>query len=171
MKRTASQDAPESSVRGERAKKANLPIVAPLAPQANVQSPSAARAVIVELPLPPKECHQNFRGAHATRERMVAVRYARYLAWQTATQLSTTGGYGLLPEWERCAVSLAFRFPDARRRDIWNFAGACKAFLDGLADAGVMADDSDIVYGQVSAVIDRHVSGVTITIMPIAEGE
>jgi hypothetical protein len=34
-----------------------------------------------------------------------------------------------------------------------------------------MADDSDIVYGQVSAVIDRHVSGVTITIMPIAEGE
>lgn len=127
-----------------------------------------ARAIMLTLPLPPKECHQNFRGAHVTRERMAAVRDARYWAWAAATKLSET--YGLLPQWDRCAVSLAFRFPDARRRDIWNFAGACKAYLDGLADAGVMADDSGIVFGQVSAVIDRGNPGVTITITPM-EGE
>jgi hypothetical protein len=75
------------------------------------------------------------------------------------------------PRWTRCSVSLAFRFPDRRRRDIFNYAGACKPYLDGLVDAGVMADDSGIEWGEISRCIDREHPGVTIKIEPITEKE
>jgi Holliday junction resolvase RusA-like endonuclease len=126
-------------------------------------------SVSFDLPLPPKECHQNRSGrTTGWRETARVVREARDFACLTSLMQST---YEMCPRWRRCSVSLLFRFPDRRRRDLFNYAGACKPYLDGLVDAGVMADDSGIEWGEISRCIDREHPGVTIKIEPITEKE
>jgi Holliday junction resolvase RusA-like endonuclease len=65
-------------------------------------------------------------------------------------------------------VDVHFRYPDKRRRDLFNFAAACKQYLDGLCDAGVYRDDSGIVWGTLSCEVDREAPGVTITVTEMA---
>lgn len=42
----------------------------------------------------------------------------------------------------RCVVSVAFGLPDRRTRDLDNLIASAKPLLDGLVDAGILADDS-----------------------------
>ena len=53
---------------------------------------------------------------------------------------------GIAPPLESAAVRLTFRFPDRRKRDRDNLVARCKAIFDGLQDAGVVRDDSDITH-------------------------
>ena len=49
------------------------------------------------------------------------------------------------PRWKEAIWSATFYFKDARRRDKDNFISAMKAHRDGVADAGVVENDSGFV--------------------------
>jgi hypothetical protein len=42
---------------------------------------------------------------------------------------------------ERAAVHYRFEFPDRRRRDAANYIQACKPYIDGIVDSGLIVDD------------------------------
>lgn len=73
--------------------------------------------------------------------------------------------------YERAHVICAIRFPTNHRRDVGNFYGTAKACLDGIVDAGLLPDDSDVhVLGPD---MRRHIPNgsplVTITIRPLED--
>lgn len=45
------------------------------------------------------------------------------------------------PQLERAHITLCWRVPDMRRRDLDNLAGTLKPCLDALVDEGVLPDD------------------------------
>ena len=48
--------------------------------------------------------------------------------------------------WPSASVQATFYFKDARRRDRDNLLASCKAVFDGIADAGLVANDADFTY-------------------------
>lgn len=63
-------------------------------------------------------------------------------AWRTATAATIDRGW--FPDHYRHAhITVAIRFPTNHRRDVGNYYPTAKAIVDGLVDAGVLADDSD----------------------------
>jgi Holliday junction resolvase RusA-like endonuclease len=74
-------------------------------------------------------------------------------------------------QYDRAHITIAYRFPNNRRRETSNLQPTSKAIVDGLVDAGVIPDDSDeFVVGPDNR---RHVPNgsplVTITIRAIEE--
>lgn len=79
--------------------------------------------------------------------------------WRDAGAIYAKAGH--LPRFERVHILALLRFPNAIRRDPNNWAPTTKAVVDGLVDAGVLADDSsrqiegpdhrlgDVIRGQV----------------------
>ena len=128
----------------------------------------SSRGVSINLPLPPQECHQNRSGRTDGWRTAATVQHAARLAGMIVATQTLEGR--VPPRWERCSVTAAFRYPDARRRDLFNMAGAIKNYLDGIGDAGIYRDDSGIVRGELSCEIDRERPGVTISIHPV-EGD
>jgi hypothetical protein len=124
----------------------------------------APRAIIVELPLPPKECWPNRQRVHWR---------TRYDAQVTAGQWAMIAAISVVgfdaPHWERCRASILFRWPDARKRDLDGALGACKPYLDALAGVGIYRDDAGIVEMTLRAEIDRANPGVVITVWEVAE--
>lgn len=45
---------------------------------------------------------------------------------------------------DRVRIVATISYPDRRRRDVGNLAPTVKAIVDGLTDAGVLADDDDL---------------------------
>lgn len=43
---------------------------------------------------------------------------------------------------DSAGVTYRFLLPNARRRDVANLVAACKPYIDGIVDAGVLPDDS-----------------------------
>ena len=61
--------------------------------------------------------------------------------WTNAVQWAIKAqGYKLPRPFERAIVTIAYYFPDNRRRDPDNYSG--KLLLDGLTRGGLIADDS-----------------------------
>jgi Holliday junction resolvase RusA-like endonuclease len=50
------------------------------------------------------------------------------------------------PLWKRASVQLAWTFTDTRKRDQDNLLARCKAYFDGLRDAGLIDDDSGLTH-------------------------
>lgn len=90
--------------------------------------------MIVVLPWPPKALHPNSRPHWAQLAKAKkAYRYA-------CCMLTKQAGIKLDPQ-ARPLVSLEFVPPDRRKRDLDGCLAACKALLDGVADA-IGCDDS-----------------------------
>lgn len=106
--------------------------------------------ILVTLPLPPKELSPNARVHWARKQRVV--REYREMA-KVAAQLAI--GREAAPRWERATVQATFYFRVRRRRDMDNLSGWCKQNFDGLADAGVVANDSGFTHLPVRVEIDR----------------
>ena len=83
---------------------------------------------LAKWPTPNKRLHPMARA-----NQVKAIRTAAALLGQQA--LTRTG-----PVTVPCEITVAFGFPDGRRRDIANFEA--KHAIDGLVDAGLIADDS-----------------------------
>ena len=96
----------------------------------------------LELPLPYKSLSPNARCHWAAKAK--AVRTAR---WET--QIAARAEMILRPRdefpWPSAIVQPTFFFKTAARRDRDNCAASLKAHIDGLADAGVVANDIDIM--------------------------
>ena len=48
------------------------------------------------------------------------------------------------PRWDKARAQVTFYWPDKRRRDADNAMASLKAVVDGIADAGIVANDSGI---------------------------
>ena len=66
----------------------------------------------------------------------------------------------------KATVSLVFYLRTKGRRDLLNMATGCKAYIDGIVDAGIITDDDWKVLsvGTIRAELDREHPRVDITI-------
>ena len=78
-------------------------------------------------------------------------------AWRMVTK-SAANRHGV-PRLGRVHVRLTMTPSDRRRRDPDNIAGVLKPVLDGLVDAGVLADDSAEYVASVTLVVERAEPG------------
>jgi Holliday junction resolvase RusA-like endonuclease len=68
------------------------------------------------------------------------------------------------PRWERATWKATFYWPDARRRDDDNAAASCKAYRDGIADAGIVVNDNGFITFPAVFMVDRQRPRVVIEI-------
>lgn len=84
-----------------------------------------SQPIEIKLPWPSKALHSNARCHWATKAE--ATKLARRQAWFMATSAN-------LPCWPEATVHIEY-YPPTRRGDPSNLPIACKAYIDGLADA------------------------------------
>lgn len=84
-------------------------------------------------------------------------------------------GHDIRPKepFEFCNVEIIFTLPDKRIRDLDGMAGACKPWLDGLTDAGVLLKDDcwHLKKATHSARYKKNVEGTEIIITQIEKAE
>lgn len=101
------------------------------------------RKVLVNLPLPPKECDPNVRSHW--RAKAAAVKAYRAtaaeLAWADCRQQ-----LGLRPTFIRAEILLSYYFANARPHDGDNLISFAKVAIDSLSDAGIIAGDRRLTY-------------------------
>lgn len=85
------------------------------------------------------------------------VKAAKTKAWRAAAEAHARAAG--IPPLARVHFTAEPRWTDKRRRDALNAAPTIKAVIDGIVDAGVIADDAD-----------RYVSGVEVRNGPPATG-
>ncbi len=112
----------------------------------------------LSLPLPPRVVSPNGRAHWAAKAR--AVKAMRYRA--AAETLAARGGR--VKSWPTATVQVTYYHRDRRRRDGDNALAACKAYMDGLADAGLVADDVSLTYLPVQFEVDKANPRVELTI-------
>jgi len=94
--------------------------------------------IAVQLPWPARKLSPNARSKH-WGGRARATKAARSAAaWAIRAALGPAK-----PDWPGARVSLTFRPPDRRRRDLQNCIASAKALMDGIADA-IGVDDSKL---------------------------
>ncbi len=80
---------------------------------------------------------------------------------------------GDAPGLEHAVINYAFYWPDNRARDEANYISACKPYVDGIVDVGVMRDDKWQVLstGSVTSGIDRTDPRVELVIESKGAGD
>lgn len=107
-----------------------------------------SQRLVITLPLPDRVLSPNARCHWATKSR--AVKAARATAQYAAT---VAGG---ACQWLTTArIDIRAFHTINRRRDRDNLIASCKAYLDGLADAGLIANDSGFTLGPVVFGVDK----------------
>lgn len=118
----------------------------------------AVKSVTITLPLPPRELSPNSRCHWSAKARAVhRYRAAACLAMRIATHFEVLG-------WARATVAIRYWFGDRRRRDADNLLAQLKAAFDGIADAGLIVNDSGLTYLPVEVGVDRGRERVEITV-------
>jgi hypothetical protein len=127
--------------------------------------------IVVSLPLPPAGCWPNRQRVH-WRVRWAAQREAKeWGLWAGAEAVHAVYGTPCeYPQWRRCEVTVRFRWPDRRRRDLDNALGACKPYFDSFTDLCIWQDDSGVSFVLPPATVDRENPGVTVTICEVRGG-
>lgn len=125
-------------------------------PPTKVPQNASGDVLTVVLRIPDRDLHPNARVHWGKKQRLT--REARQRACIAAKD--AIGSHKLFrgeaPWWERAEVWITFYFPDKRRRDADGLLSWCKAYLDGIADAGVVANDSGLSFQPVGTEIDRE---------------
>jgi len=122
---------------------------------------TAAESVTIVLPLPSKYLHPNktprTRKGHIIKARLTRERRALCKALASAQALDS------IP-WEAATFQAHFFFETNRRRDADNLLAWCKSTVDGIADAGIITNDSNFTYPPVQSSIDKDCPRVEVTI-------
>lgn len=105
--------------------------------------PKNAPAFTVFLPLPPKECSPNARSHWAAKARAVK-------KYRTVARIFSSVAWGGYPPMAKADAQIVFYYHQRRVRDLDNLLASAKAGFDGIADAGVVVNDSVITYLPVS---------------------
>lgn len=95
--------------------------------------------IVIELPLPNPKLSPNARTHFMAKAR--AVKKSRHDA-MTVAKIAKRESC----PWPSATVLFAFTFRDKRSRDRDNLISQCKATIDGIADAGIVANDSQFTY-------------------------
>lgn len=120
--------------------------------------------ITVSVPLPPNELSPNGRAhwAAAHREK----RRQKLSAWAQATE--AVGGAP--PRWEHARVTTTYYVRDKRglKRDEDNALASLKAAFDGIAEAGVVANDRGLHHDErIRFEIDSENPRVEIVVEPV----
>ncbi len=99
-------------------------------------------SITIDLPHPPAALKPNSRPHWRAKAR--ATRAYRNATLATALSVSRIGS-----KWPSASVRIIATYRDSRRRDRDNILASLKAAFDGLADAGIVADDADFTYEPV----------------------
>lgn len=102
------------------------------------------KQILISLPLPPDKLHPNARPI--LRERARLTKQYRAAAFYAAIDAMNRAGWSPRPNWKRASVKACFTFTTNRRRDRDNLIGWLKAAFDGLADSGLIDNDSGLTH-------------------------
>lgn len=109
----------------------------------------------LNLSLPARGLHPNHRSRnhHATGALTKKRRYG--VSVITSTIIGNQKDWFRRPCWEKATARVTFYFSTNRRRDKDNLLAWLKSTFDGIADGGLIADDSGLTHLPVEIVIDR----------------
>ena len=116
--------------------------------------------MVVVLSLPPRALSPNARPHWAAKAR--AVRQYRETAYLCA--LAERPGRPM----QAARVTCRLFFRDRRRRDRDNLLASLKPAFDGIADAGVVGNDSGMVHMPVEQYVDRMRPRVEIVVEAVS---
>lgn len=118
-------------------------------------------SLTITLPLPDPTLNGHAKGHW--RAKRGPTRLAKEAAQLAA--IAALGGRQS-PNWPRAVLSIAVYYADNARRDVLNTVNALKAAIDGIVDAGILADDRWQVMriGAIDADIDRENPRVELTV-------
>lgn len=133
----------------------------------------SVQEIRLTLPLPAKPLHPNAR-VH-WRPKADAVRAARAFARVRALEAirgdDSTRPLPQPPRWRTANAQVTFYAPDRRRRDRDGVLASLKAAFDGIADAGVIVDDSGLIHHPVLMECDTANPRIEIRIWPSTDEE
>lgn len=120
--------------------------------------------IIVTLPLPSSLLSPN--GRVYWRKHRVAVKEAR----ETAFVLGLAASKSMRPKYENAKVSMVYdcsppiKVKGYRPTDVQNALAACKSYIDGCIDAGIIVDDNSkcLSWGSCK-IVKNGKPGVTLT--------
>lgn len=121
--------------------------------------------IVITLPLPPATLSPNSR--KHWRVKAKAVQHYRLLAKLEAINAmlrANTPRNGLTFKWPAATVRCLFYHRDARRRDSDNLLASMKSAFDGIADSGVIENDSGLTHMPVMKAKDGKNPRVEIEI-------
>jgi Holliday junction resolvase RusA-like endonuclease len=120
--------------------------------------------ITITLPLPPKELSPNYTVGSRGQRMGKAAKTKKYrnaacieVCYDIANGLVSRG-------WKAADVQCTFYHKDARRRDKDNALASMKAAFDGIADAGLVSDDSALTYLPVVMLKSKDNPRVEVTI-------
>lgn len=119
-------------------------------------------AIRITLPLPPKELHPNTR-VH-WRGKAKATKAYRLLAWATA---KWAAGGKSPPRWRKAETRAVFYFATNRRRDEDGCSASLKPAWDGIADAGIVTNDSGLTHHPPELCLDPANPRVELELRPL----
>lgn len=115
----------------------------------------------ITLPLPAACLSPNARGHWGARQR--ATKSLRSASNITAT-VTMRDLMLWRTDWPTATVRCVFYWPDKRRRDKDNAVSSMKAAFDGLADAGVVVNDSGLTHLPCEMLVDKFNPRVVLEI-------
>lgn len=121
-------------------------------------------SICITLPVPPPDVRPN--GRPHWRVKAKHVKTMREAAWR-----EVLGRYGDGPRWEHASVRIEWVHPTKRLLDRDNIIASCKAYIDGITDAGVVVDDVVLSYEPVVRCVAKRgeLPRVEITITPLEQ--
>jgi len=114
-------------------------------------------AITITLPLPDKCLSPNAR-VHWAKKAKTVKTYRHDAMWACIHKSSHVH-----KKWKRASYTARFYFPDARRRDADNAIASIKSALDGVADAGLVVNDSGLWPERPEFLIDKETPRLEIT--------
>lgn len=117
------------------------------------------KSVTISLPLPHRILHPNGR-TRAHKWRSVVIKKERGIAHSLAIAASANAK----PRWKRATMESRWYFKTNARRDTDNLVAWAKAYIDGIADAGIVENDCGIVQLPPTIAVDKVNPRVEITI-------
>jgi Holliday junction resolvase RusA-like endonuclease len=122
--------------------------------------------ITITLPLPPKELSPNYTVGSRGQRMGKAAKTKKYRKFASEETQIATGAFDSRAAWYWPAadVQCTFYHKDARRRDKDNALASMKAAFDGIADAGLVSDDSALTYLPVVMLKSKENPRVEVTI-------
>ncbi len=103
----------------------------------------------VSLPIPSRKLSPNGRLHHYARAQ--ANKNARYWGKMATLAAMSPTTNNSRPMWQEAEVTIRVVKPNKRNiMDDQNLIAACKAYIDGICDAGLMANDKGLRWGPVT---------------------
>jgi Holliday junction resolvase RusA-like endonuclease len=122
--------------------------------------------ITIGLPTPPAILNPNktigSRGGRMAKARAIKIARKHAADWARISMLERQ--IAPPPRWSNVSVRCLFFYPTRRRRDKDNALASMKAYFDGIADSGLVANDSAMTFEPVELLVDKMLPRVEVVI-------